>query len=59
MTTQEDKKKIMDNEESINQRSKYASKLKVSPADYALTRAEIMESRGYAPKKKKAKTNGK
>ena len=49
----------MDNEESMNQRSKYASKLKVSPADYALTRAEIMESRGYAPKKKKAKTSGK
>ena len=49
----------MNNEDITNQRSKYASKLKVSPVDYALTRAEIMESRGYAPKKKKAKTNGK
>lgn len=49
----------MSNEESTNQRSRYASKLKVSPSDYAFTRAEIMEIRGYEPKKKKAKTNGK
>jgi len=49
----------MENENSVNQRNQYASRLKVSPVDYALTRAEIMESRGYAPKKKKAKTNGK
>ena len=49
----------MENENSVNQKSQYASRLKVNPVDYALTRAEIMESRGYAPKKKKAKTNGK
>lgn len=49
----------MNNEELTNQRSRYANKLKVSPSDYALTRAEIMEIRGYEPKKKKAKTNGK
>jgi hypothetical protein len=49
----------MNNEETTNQRSRYANKLKVSPSDYALTRAEIMEIRGYEPKKKKAKTNEK
>jgi hypothetical protein len=49
----------MNNEELTNQRSQYANKLKVSPVDYAFTRAEIMRIRGYEPKKKKAKTNGK
>jgi len=49
----------MNNEETTNQKSRYANKLKVNPSDYAFTRAEIMKIRGYEPKKKKAKTNGK
>ena len=48
----------MENEESNNKNSLFENKLNSDPVDFGFTRAEIMESRGYQTKKKKAKKNG-
>ena len=49
----------MSKQTNDNKDGKYQNQLDADPVDFGFTRAEIMKSRGYSIKKKKAKKNDK